>query len=219
MALTFPLPLEQFFDLLPIASLYLDLPESVSVSRTRGGELLQAETGTRLWEGEVRLGLMTAAEAAAVLPLLNLLRGAGRSFMLADPARPFPRLDPAGVQLGAVPVQLAWVEPDRRDITLSGLPTGYRLSRRDLLGFAYGADPVRHALHEVVSASGTAASDGTVSIEVSPPIRPGAGTGTAVTLRRPSCKAIIVPGSFRAGSSRNGGLVEGLSFRVQQTLR
>ena len=219
MALTFPLSLEQFFDLLPIASLYLDLPESVSVSRTRGGELLQAETGTRLWEGEVRQGLMTAAEAAAVLPLLNLLRGAGRSFILADRTRPFPRLDPTGAQLGAAPVQLAWVEPDRRDITLSGLPTGYQLSRRDLLGFAYGVDPVRHALHEVVSASGTAASDGTLSIEVSPPLRPGAGTGTAVTLRRPCCKAVIVPGSFREGSFRNGGLVEGLSFRVQQTLR
>lgn len=220
MALTFPLTLAQFWSLLPIASCVFDLPETVASSRTRGGELLQAETGTRLWTAEVRLGEMTRAEAAQVLPLIHLLRGAGRSFMASDPLRAFPQADPAGTTLGTATVQIASLASNARDLTLKGLPSGYVLRRDDMLAFAYAASPTRFALHQVVSGSVTAASTGvTPTIEVVPPIRPGAAVDAAVTLKRPSLKAQIVPDSVQPGQVRSGGMVEGVSFRLQQTLR
>lgn len=220
MALGFPLSRTAFFDQLPIKDCVLDLPETVTASRTRGGEVLRAEIGARLWTAEVRLGMMTRAEAVEVLPLINLLRGAGGSFMMADPLRLFPRFDPTGAALGAATPLLGSIASNRRDITLTGLPVGYVLARRDLLAFAYAASPTRWALHEVVNSRVVAGSSGvTTPFEVMPPIREGAAIGAAVTLVRPTCKAIIDPGSFEAGTVRAGGIHEGVSFRVRQTLR
>ena len=71
MAMTFPLTLNGFWNLLPIESCPFDLPEMVQVSRSRGGELMQAEIGTRLWSADVRLGWMLPDEAAEVMPLMQ----------------------------------------------------------------------------------------------------------------------------------------------------
>lgn len=220
MAFTFPLSRAQFFDLLPLSSGHLVLPDTTRTSRTQGGEILRAEYAARLWEAELRLGPMTADEAAAVLPLVHLLGGAGASFMLADATRLFPRRDPTGGLLGSAAPALNSIGANRRDITLKGLPAGYILSRRDLLAFTYGATPTRYALHEIVNAQVTANPDGTTpAIEVVPPVREGAAVDAPVTLKRPACKAIIVPRSFQSGSMRSGTITEGVSFRVQQTLR
>ena len=220
MAMSFPLSLTQFFDLLPIASGTLDLPENVQTSTTRGGEILRAELGTRLWEAELRLGPMTPDETANVLPMLNLLRSGAGTFLTSDPTRLFPRLDPTGQRLGSSAPKLASIAPNARDITISGLPSGYVLSRRDLVAFTYGTGPVRYALHEVVTSTATANASGvTGTIEVQPPIRPGAAVGAAITLKKPTCKAVIVPGSFQPGSMRSGLLTEGVSFRIKQNLR
>lgn len=220
MAAGFPLSRTQFFDLLPIASGTLDLPENVQVSTTRGGEILRAELGTRLWEAEFRLGPMTPDETASVLPMLNLLRSGAGTFMTSDPTRLFPRLDPNGWLLGSAGPQLASIAANSRDITISGLPAGYVLSHRDMIAFNYASGPVRYALHEVVSNRVTADAAGlTPLFEVQPPIRPGAAVGAAITLKKPTCKAMIVPGSYQAGSMRSGLVTEGISFRVKQTLR
>lgn len=220
MALTFPLSRGQFWDLLPIASCVFDLPENVTTSRTRGGQTLRAERGARLWAAEVRLGPMTRAEAADVLPLINLLRGSAGSFMASDPVRPGPRRDPAGAVLAGAQVKISALSSNSRELALKDLPPGYVLSRDDLLAFSYGAAPVRYALHQIVNATAKANASGVATgIEVVPPIRPGAAVDALVTLVRAGCKAEIVPGSFQPGSVRSGGVVEGVSFGVQQTLR
>ena len=59
----------------------------------------------------------------------------------------------------------------------------------------------------------------TPMIEVVPPLRPGATVGAAVALTHPSCKVQMVPRSFQAGAQRAGGLIEGVSFQIMQTLR
>lgn len=217
MALTFPLSFAQFVSLLPIRRLSLDLPEQVTLSRTRGGEILQAERGARLWQAEIELDQMRADEAAAVMPLINLLRGAGASFLLSDPARPRPRADATGTNpLSAVKINSAGT----RELTLSGLPASYTLKSGDLISWTYGTSPVRHALHEVINPSVSANASGvTGAIEVTPPIRPGVTGGAAVRLLTPWCKAIIVPGSVSPGQRRAGGILEGVKFRTQQTLR
>lgn len=46
-----------------------------------------------------------------------------------------------------------------------------------------------------------------------------APTGAEVRLIRPSCKAIIVPGSFDPGWGRSGGMRSGVTFTCQQTMR
>ncbi len=59
MGLIYPLFMDAFFARLPIGSITFDCPEQVKTSRTRGGEILAADIGPRLWLGQVTLGRMT----------------------------------------------------------------------------------------------------------------------------------------------------------------
>lgn len=217
MALTFPLSRAAFAQILPISRITFDIPEVVASSRTKGGEILTADNGARLWQGEITLDKATRAELAKIRPLLNLLRGAAGSFQLHDPLRPFPQADPGARLLAGYSPTISTLVSNR-ELSITGLPPGYRLQRDDLLHFRYGTNPSRYALHEVVSDATASATGVITAMEVNPPIRPGATVGTAVSLFYPVCKAMIVPESFRPGRS-GPTLTEGVSFQFIQTLR
>ena len=217
-ALTYPLPLADFFQGLKIETYGWDLIESMRQSQTAGGETLTSDTAVRLWECEVSVTADTH-KAMRREPLARALRQGGRSFMLYDPKSAFPAEDPDGSTLGGASVTIDSIDADNKRLTLDGLPFGYTLTRGDMLSFAYGS-PARYALHEVVTDSVTVLANPGPSplFEVQPFIQPGAAVGAAVTLIRPACKAVLVPGSFRRGS-RGPVLREGFSFVARQTLR
>ncbi|RWR14257.1 hypothetical protein [Paenirhodobacter populi] len=217
--LTFPLSVDDFLRRLPIAKITFDLPESVEVSETDGGDLLSADIGTRLWQGDITLGKITRDEDADALTLIDVLRQGGRPFCAFDLRRPGPRADLTGSMLGSAPVQIQALLSNNRQMSLSGLPVGYVLQRGDYLGWDYGTNPIRRALHKVVDVSVTATAQGqTDAFEVTPNIREGATVGSPVRLIRPFCTAIIVPGSVTTGTAA-ATLTEGASFKWRQTLR
>jgi hypothetical protein len=216
--LSFPLGLDQFYDLLPIGSMRWDLPEALDVSETAGGEILTADLGTTLWSGEIDLGFMRHAEAADVVPLINLLRRGGTSFLVADSTRPWPRLDPRGLILGNAQPTIRFISQDRRELGLDGTPPGYQLSRGDLISFTYGSNPTRYALHELVESRTGFQSGIMPTFEVNPPIRAGASIGTPVQLINARCKARLVPGSVDLGRSRHT-ITSEAKFAWTQTLR
>lgn len=218
MALTFPLSLAQFMDLLPVSSCIMHCPAQVQVARDGGGEILPADIGPRLWTADLTLGKMTAAEARPLRPLLTLLGQAGTSVMLYDTARPWPLADSGGVALGAATPTIASLSGDNRELSLSGLPAGYTLTAGDLIAFSYGSNPVRYAMHEFVAGSVADGTGATGLIEVTPPIRSGATVGTEVTLGRPSCKMQLVPGSLKPGQVTHT-ITDGIGFSLIQTLR
>lgn len=218
MAFSFPLTPAQFMSVLPVQDITFDVAEAMEMSETGGGEVLMADLGSRLWRGKVTLGDMTADEAADVVPMIDILRRGGGSFMAYDVSRPAPRYDPTGTILGAASPVLAQVHANMRDIRIGGLPNGYRIRPYDYVAFAYGTNPVRYALHRAVIQR-IATSDGTTGwFEVTPNIRPGFAVGAAVTLLKASCKAVIVPGSFQPGR-RKATMTTGVSFDFIQTLR
>lgn len=220
MTLTYPLSLASFVDLLPAASVTFELGEARAVSRTRGGEQLSATLGTRLWQGQIEMGRSTRAEIQRVEAVIDLLRGAGTSFLMTDFRRPGPLADPTGSILGAAAVTIdALDSADARLVALDGLPAGYVLSAGDYLGFSYGSSPTRRALHRIATTTVTAAGDGTTSLfHVVPRLRPGAAVGAVVTLVAPVCSAVLVADSFDPGTSRRT-ISEGATFRWEQTLR
>lgn len=218
MAMTFPLDRTAFFDLLPIQAMTFDCPEQLQQSRTGDGAILTADLGTRLWQGEVQLGPMTRTEAARVRSLLDVLRGAGRSFFVYDAATPAPLQDPDLAFLGTAAPTLHTVGGDGRSLRVTGLPAGYVLSAGDLLSFSYLSAPMRYALHRVVTETVADGTGLTPLFEVTPNVRPGASAGAAVTLDRPWCKALLVPGSVNTGMTRHT-LTEGARFSFIQTLR
>lgn len=216
--LTFPLTLAQFFDLLPISGCRIDMPDTLDVSETRSGELLTADVGESLWTGQIDMTEVLHAEAAAVKPLMNLLRRGGTSFLASDASRPWPRLDPNGAIIaGSTPTILA-LGASSRELSLAGLPVGYQISRGDLISFTYAASPTRYALHEFVGSGAANGSGQTALLEVTPPIRSGAVTGTAVQLVWPRCKAKLEPGSADTGMNV-ATITNNMTLRWRQTLR
>lgn len=218
MAYNFPLGVAEFLSILPIRDMVFDIPEAIEMSETEGGEILTAEIGARLWQGEIALDDMTPDEAAEAKAMLDVLRRPGATFLCHDVGRPGPRRDLTGRLLGAAGVTLSSVSADNREIRLAGLPQGYQISRYDYLSFRYGADPTRFALHRAAAPGAANAAGQTSWIEVTPNIRPGWAAGAAVSLKRAACKAIIVPGSVNPGR-RKALMTTGCSFKFIQTLR
>jgi hypothetical protein len=220
MALTYPLALADFADILPISSLSFHLPAQVVQSRTAGGEQLTADVAERLWSGRMTLGRLTKAEAGRPEVLIELIRQAGRSFLIYDRHRTNPRLDPTGAILGSSSVTILALGGDARELSLAGLPAGYVLSAGDHLSFAYTHLSVsRQALHRIVTPTVTADGSGeTPLFEVVPALRQGAAITAPVTLKKAACKAVAVAGSIEE-AIRTATLSEGMAFDWVQSLR
>lgn len=216
MALSFPLSTAQFFDLLPIRAFRMKAGDNRTSSETGGGEFISAGRGQRLWQGEVTLDLDIHATIAGLDATLSLLEEAGASFLIYDPRKPYPAADPDGSILsGASPV-IAALGQNNRDIAIGGLPAGYVITPGDLIGWTYGANPQRYAVHRFVT-GGTATAQGVSPlIEVTPFIRPGAQLNAAVTLIRPPIKAKLPQADYGGGRSE---ISEGGTFQFIQTLR
>jgi hypothetical protein len=215
MAFAFPLSQAQFLDQLRVQSARFWLPESLTMESTEGGEIFTADRGPRLWQAEFTLAQghhHTVDESEA---RLALLAQAGRSFLAYDPRRTGPKADPEGAALAGFTPKISTTTA--REVTLSGLPAGYQISRGDYLGWTYGSNPVRYALHRAVTAP-VADGTGLAVVEVIPNIRPGTTAGTTVTLLRPVCKMVLVPGSYEPGQAARV-FTAGATFRAQQTLR
>ncbi|QBF31490.1 hypothetical protein [Thalassococcus sp. S3] len=219
MVMTFPASTAEFIEELPIQSITFDAPETAEMSQTAGGEILTADVGARLWRGQIALGRMDVDEANGVMALIDVFRGAGRSFYIHNVRSPFPQMDRTGSILGGAQPEISALPATGREIALEGLPAGYVLKRGDRLSFDYGSEPIRTALHRIVDREVVANGAGqTAPFEVVPRLRDGAALGSAVRLIKPYCKAILVPGSVEPGTPRRG-LTEGVSFAFIQTLR
>ncbi|SOC20587.1 hypothetical protein [Rhodobacter maris] len=217
MAYSFPLSTADFMDILPIEAMTCDLPEVVETSITVGGDVLQADLGAWLWQGEIKLDIMQDDEAERVIAMLDVVRRGG-SFFCYSAKRRFPRADLSGTGLGAATPVLSAVSADMCKVELSGLPSGYRLRFGDMLSFSYGVDPTRYALHRIAGDVSASAAGKAAGLVINPPIRSGFTLGAAVSLVKASCKAIIVPNSLSPGT-RKSTITSGMSFRWMQTLR
>ncbi len=218
MSVTFPLPSDDWFRLLPVSSMSFDPVEHVVADMNGHGEWITDDVAPMLWEGQVTLGRMLQTEADHASVMMDLLRPAGRMFWVFDIRRPTPAADPGGLILtgsGLVPV-ISTLPGSNREIALSGLPAGYVLRRGDYLGFSYQGG--RRALHRVVAAQVVASGSGvTPTFELSTLIRPGAVVGTPVQLIRPAIPVMREPGSVVPGETR-ARITSGFTFRFKQTL-
>jgi hypothetical protein len=222
MALAFPLTTAQFQETFRIEELTLDTPGQQEIAQTGAGEVLVRDLGPRLWRGQVTVSNYRFDCGAGIRAKIDVLRRPGASFLFYDPRKPFPAEDPDGRVINAwgSTTQLRSVNANRRDITLGGLPSGYELSPGDYISFTYGTNPVRYAMHQLVTGVKAPASAGatTAAFEVTPPIREGYALNAAVRVTKAVFKAVLVPNTFEGGTltglSRNG-----MTFEFIQTLR
>jgi hypothetical protein len=217
MALTFPLPLADFFDDLCVAEASFTLGEAMQHSRTGGGDIISADLGPRLWQGQVQLRARRIEDADRITARIDALRNGGRTFYATPYGKGFPQADPDGTILGLATPTIDTVFASRVQIRIADLPVGYVLSGGDYIGWDYGT-PVRTALHQI-TVGAVADGSGEALVEVSNFIRTGAVPGLSVRLINPFCKARLVPDAFVPFTSRRRRWSDGASFSFIQTLR
>lgn len=218
MALSFPLAVADFFDKIRVVEATpFFLTETLEYSQTRSGEILSADVGVRLWRTSIVARPKRHQDVKELRALLHLLSTGGRSFFAYDPTIPGPFADPQGTTLGANIPRINSL-PSTRELTLKLLPAGYVISPGDMLSFTYGSSPTRYALHQVVTGATANGSGVTGNIEVMPYIRTGAAVNAVVTLIKPTCKMMLVPGSLNMGTS-DILFTTGIGFEAVQTLR
>ena len=218
MAVSFPRSVASLADRLKISSVRWILQEQQEFSGLGSGEFLVADLAPRFWKADVSFATMSNDDAADFQADIETLDGAINAFYLYDPRKMFPRSDPDGSILGASAVQIATLGANNKSLSLSGLPSGYVLSKGDLFHFDYGASPVRRALHRIVETVVAGEAGVSPVFEVRPHFLPGVAAGLAIKLVKPAAKMRIVPGSFDAGTGALGGITSGMSFQAMQTL-
>jgi len=215
--LSYPLTYAQFLGALRVEEVTFRLSHPQEHSRLGDGTVISASLGASLWTGTIRLAQANHPRHAEMEALIGLMDQPGATFLCHDPRYLGPASDPSGVILGSRTITIHSVASNMRELRLTGLPSGYLLSAGDMLGFPYGANPVRYALHRIV-VGGTASSGGlTPMLEVIPNLRAGVVAGLTVQLIRPACKARLRP-EPSYGSGRQA-LSRGASFDFIQTLR
>ena len=215
--LSYPLSHAQFLGALRVEEVTFRLSHPQEHTRLGDGTVISASLGAALWTGTIRLAQANHPRHAQMEALVALMDQPGATFLCHDPRYVGPASDPTGAILGSRTVTIHSVASNMRELRLIGLPSGDVLSAGDMLGFQYGINPVRHALHRMV-VGGTASSGGlTPMLEVVPNLRPGVAAGLTVSLVRPACKARLLPDpTYGAGRQ---ALSRGASFDFIQTLR
>ena len=217
MMLSYPLTFPQFLGALRVEEVTFQLSHPQEHTRLGDGTVISASLGASLWTGTIRLAQANHPRHAQMEALIALMDQPGATFLCHDPRYLGPASDPTGAILGSRTVTIHSVASNMRELRITGLASTYVLSAGDMLGFQYGSNPVRHALHRIV-VGGTASSGGlTPMLEVVPNLRPGVAAGLTVSLVRPACKARLLPDpTFGAGRQ---ALSRGASFDFIQTLR
>lgn len=193
--LTFPLATATFADALKYATVSFRLRRNEEYSGLGSGQILGAQLGPDMWEADVTLARLYHAQAMQVQALIESLDGVINDFYLYNPLTAYPQYDPTGSKLGASVPRLMGV-PSGKTIAMDGVPSGYTLTRGDMLSFDYGSGPVKRALHRVVETRVANSSGVLAAFEVRPHIRTGAADNAIVTLIKPSAKMIMVPDTF-----------------------
>ena len=184
-----------------------DLGEGLQVqNRTAGGEILRTGGAARLWRGSLALFPLRHEAARVLHAKLHILRAAGASFYIGD-------MTHTG---GTRTARFMSIDAATGVFRLKGMTAGHIIKAGDYLAFDYSG---RRAFHQF-TVGGTVGATGEVgALEVVPPFRAGSAVvDRAVTVGAAKCRAVMVPGATRVGSS-NRVATMGLTFDWIQTLR
>ena len=186
--LTFP---RDLMSLCNVVSVQFWPVQRQELSRTTAGRSQGKDLGPPVWRGSFTTAPVRHADAGDIEAALLSLRGVINPFEAYDRRNAFPRAHRDGnfSDTGLI----ADLGVDNKSLRLTGLDVGFQLLPGDYISFDFGT-PQARALHRVLEpavADGVGATD---YFEVFPHIEPGAVTGTAVRLKRPSCYMTLDPG-------------------------
>ena len=217
MAFTFPLSVGQFASLLFIEDAVFTPARNDEITGMGSLSPLHAKLASPLWAVDLKTMPLDNDQAESVATMLEVLSEPGRDFYISNPRKLAPKMDPDGSILDGAVITIASVETNNHQLSLTGFPEDYVISRSDMFAFEYGpSEQKRRAYHRFAEDGITTSMGNLGPIEVFPHILPGATAGDVVTIVGAAMRAKIVPGSYRPQGY--GGGHEVLTFRAIQKL-
>ena len=176
-------------------------------STQASGRIIVKDMGSPLWTLRAISKQLSPNNLDAWRAKLTALENGEQQFWGFPMSRCFPQAYPngswpTGSAFGGI-ANLASINANRKAITLSALPAGFKLSVGDYISIAVSGSPARSDLHQVMEAA-TAASGTTGEFEVRPHIWPDVVTGKAVHVKQPACLMAIQPDSLSTEAQLNG---------------
>ncbi len=208
------LPLEQVYDLLPIASVAWNIQRNDELSGLGSGDMWAAELADPFWTAEVTLGELSNNELKQAAARIRSLRGSQLAFMMCDPISEYPQEDRHGSKIGNAVTTLRTIGPDRIAARMKGFPPGYVLTVGDKLQINY-LDLI--AFVEVGATAG-ADANGNLDVPIYPRLPSSFTADSLVVVKRPACPVIIEPQSHKAGTATSD-ITNGAGFKVLQKRR
>ena len=178
------------------------------MAATADGRVGGVQAGFPLWSMVCALTRMPSDDSDDWTAFKDQLRGSTRRFYGRDLSRPYPKLHANGfaglLRAGGGSFDgtaSTWSETinsdDDSEVTLTGLPVGFTLSKRDYIGFSWTAteDDVAglewHAVVRVVE-GGSADSSGDLTVICEPAIPTAVPDTATAYLNKPKCVMALV---------------------------
>lgn len=215
MAISFPLPLADFFTGIVISSLELDLNIPVEYSQDEGGNMYRNLIGTPLWTAAVEISPHLTKDADRIRSRIHLLRTPEATLLVSPKQRKWPGYyDSPAIFTGSNPV-VGTINSNRVEFNINGLPANSRLIEGDYISITYGTNPVRYSFHQVVTGRVANGSGVAGPVEVVPYLPQGVAAGAAVTVVNPFFKAVMQQGSGGRFLPKHN---TGMSLMLQQVV-
>ncbi|MBF2716257.1 hypothetical protein [Agrobacterium vitis] len=168
-------------------------------SRTAGGVTYIKDLGSPLWSAAYQTKQLKPNDLDGWRARIEVLEGGLQYFRGYSLSRSRPIAYPTGKPVPDNGVVLSAIGGDNKSVTISGLGAGYMVSVGDMIQIA-GSGLYRVVEGAVANGAGAAGA-----FEVRPHLWPGTAVGSAVTLLRPSCTMMIVPGSISSEADASTG--------------
>jgi hypothetical protein len=170
-------------------------------STQASGRVLVKDMGSPLWTLAATTKVLSPNNLDLWRAKLTSLENGLQTFWGYPMSRCFPILYPngswpTGGAFSGTTAVLASIDTNRKLISVSSLPPGFKLSVGDYLSIAGD-------LHQVMEPA-TSSGGTTGFFEVRPHIWPDVVVGAAVSVKQPACQMAVVPDSVSADAQING---------------
>lgn len=212
MAITYPLAVVDFWELIRFADRPVFVPQhNRKQSVSGGGDILSTMYGRPKWSVNVTLaGGWHNRNIVQEADVMHLSSRDG-TVLAYDIRRPFPENDPDGWKLHDRTVTIKTKGVDNRSLSLQDVSPQFIVTKGDKMSVLYDTD--KRFLFEAMETVQADAIGDTPEFEIWPFMPPDLAVNDVVTMRKACGKFKLVANSFRPGGGV-GNMAAGFSFSL-----
>lgn len=217
MTINFPAAFPDFMDILGIEKVTWDIEEYKEYDMQGSGHEIGVKLAPSKWKAALVMRELYNDAARRIAAVVR--KADGRAFMIYDPSNPYPAADPGGAIItgGIFNVQVRALASDGGQISLKGLPPGYKLTAGDKGQIIFASGAANYFFE--FSEDRIADSGGIIltPMDVWPPAPIGVNVDAVINLVKPACKMKPARSGFAPGQS-SGNMTFGTSVTMLEVI-